>query len=153
MASKIAAEQEVWKFMEENKPHFATNCTIPASILGEPLNRRHAESHGNWIYHLFKENRIMLGPCPTNKIPRNQMLVSNVEDIALLHVAAMSDPEINNARLQTWGHYAHFNEFLAILRELRPQRKFMANYPETWHLKVSTDQAEAEGILKKWGGQ
>ncbi|KAF4959120.1 hypothetical protein FSARC_10833 [Fusarium sarcochroum] len=146
MASKVAAEKEVWKFVDERKPHFTTNSILPASILGEPLNKRHAVGHGNWIYHLFKETRAILDPFPT-------MVVANVKDIALLHVAAILDPEIKNARLQTWGNYAHFNEFLAILRELRPDRQFMDDYPETWHLTVSTDQSESVEILKKWGDQ
>jgi hypothetical protein len=42
---------------------------------------------------------------------------------------------------------------LAILRELRPERKFLDDYPETYHLKVGVDQGESVELLKKWGGQ
>jgi hypothetical protein len=73
--------------------------------------------------------------------------------VALLHVAAILDPEVKNTRLPAWGHNAHWNEFLPILRELRPQREFIPDYPKTWHLKILTDQSESEALLKKWAGQ
>jgi hypothetical protein len=63
------------------------------------------------------------------------------------------DPEVKDARLQTWGYKAHCNDFLPILRELRPQRKFISDYPETFYLKLSTDQSESVALLKKWAGQ
>ncbi|KAL4731029.1 hypothetical protein ACLX1H_003071 [Fusarium chlamydosporum] len=77
----------------------------------------------------------------------------DVQDIALIHVAAILDPEVKDARLQTWGHNAHCNDFLAILRELRPQRKFIPDFPKAFYLKFSTDQSESIALLKKWAGQ
>jgi hypothetical protein len=71
----------------------------------------------------------------------------------LLHVAAVLDPEVKNARLQSWGHSTHWNEILAILRKLRPQRKFIEDYPGPMpKLKVSLDQTESVALLKKWSG-
>jgi flagellar motor component MotA len=73
-----------------------------------------------------------------------------VKDVALIHVAAVLDPEVNKARIQAWGHSAHWNEILAILRRLRPEKKFVDDYPDAQHLKVSIDQTEAIELLKKW---
>ncbi|KAF5017801.1 hypothetical protein F66182_10241 [Fusarium sp. NRRL 66182] len=145
-ASKTAAEQELWKFVEEKKPHFSTNVISPAVILGEPLHKRHVESFGNWIYSLFMEKREMLDPCQS-------AWFVDVKDVARLHVAGILDPELKSTRLQAWGHVAHWNDVLTILRELRPQRRFLADYPETFHIKTSTDQSESVAILNKWGGQ
>jgi hypothetical protein len=39
---------------------------------------------------------------------------------------------------------------LAILRELRPHKKFVDDYPDEHHLKVSIDQAESVALLNKW---
>jgi len=60
---------------------------------------------------------------------------------------------VKDARLQTWGHKAHCNDFLPILRELRPQKKFIPDYPEAFYLKFSTDQSESVALLEKWAGQ
>ena len=49
VASKVAAEKEVWKFVEEKSPSFTVNVISPSAILGQPLNKHHAESNGAWI--------------------------------------------------------------------------------------------------------
>lgn len=74
----------------------------------------------------------------------------DVKDVALIHVATVLDPEIKNARLQSWGHSAHWNEVLSILRKIRPQRKFVDDYPDPYHLQVSLDQTDSVALLKKW---
>ncbi|KAI3579953.1 hypothetical protein IWW34DRAFT_819170 [Fusarium oxysporum f. sp. albedinis] len=145
-ASKVAAEQALWKYVDENKPQFVTNVVSPSGILGEPLHERHATSYGNWIYSLCTEKREMIDTFQT-------AFFVDVQDVALIHVAALLDPDVKDARLQTWGHKAHWNDFLPILRELRPQRKFIPDYPETFYLKLSTDQSESVALLKKWAGQ
>jgi hypothetical protein len=76
-----------------------------------------------------------------------------VKDIAAIHVAATLDPTVTNARIQSWGHPTHWNEVLAVLRELRPTRDFVDDYPETYHIKVSVDQSEALALLRKWTGR
>lgn len=73
--------------------------------------------------------------------------------MAAVHVAAVLDPEVKNARLQVWGHSTHWNEVLAVLRNLRPQRKFVDDYPHPYHIKVSVDQSDAIELLKKWAGK
>lgn len=76
-----------------------------------------------------------------------------MKDVALIHVAAILDPEVKNARLLSWGHSTHWNDFLTILRELRPQKKFVDDYPNPSHLKVDVDQSDCLALLKKWGGK
>jgi hypothetical protein len=76
-----------------------------------------------------------------------------VKDVALILITAILDPEVKNARLHSWGHSAHWNDILAILRELRPQKKFVDDYPLPYHLKVLVDQSESLALLKKWSGK
>jgi hypothetical protein len=77
----------------------------------------------------------------------------DVKDIALLHIAAILDPEVKNTRLHTWGHSANWNDFLVILRKLRPQKEFIADYPNPYYLTISTDQSDSIALLKKWADQ
>ncbi|KAL2787947.1 hypothetical protein BJX66DRAFT_309711 [Aspergillus keveii] len=145
-ASKVAAEKEVWKFVESNKDrhlHFNVNVVSPAGITGEPLNKKHIEGPANWVVHAYRGNKAVMDTLPAT-------FYADVKDVALLHVAAALDPDVKNARLQAWGHSANWNEILAILRELRPNKKFVDDYPDPHHLRVSIDQAESVALLNKW---
>jgi nucleoside-diphosphate-sugar epimerase len=170
-ASKVAAEKEVWKFVESNKDrhlHFNVNVVSPAGITGEPLNKKHIEGPANWVVHAYRGNKGVMDTLPASKHLISPPLALNsgcnkdltliiiiafyadVKDVALLHVAAALDPDVKNARLQAWGHSANWNEILAILRELRPNKKFVDDYPDPHHLRVSIDQAESVALLNKW---
>ncbi|KAH6663303.1 hypothetical protein F5X68DRAFT_177957 [Plectosphaerella plurivora] len=145
-ASKIAAEKALWSFVEENHPHFTVNAVSPGCVIGEPLHRKHFDSPVYWVRPLFQGDKATLEVFHTS-------VFVDVKDIALLHVAAILDPEVKNARLQAWGHLAHWNDLLAILRKLRPQREFIADYTDYEHLTMSTDFSQPFALLKKWGGQ
>ncbi|KAF4957607.1 hypothetical protein FSARC_11246 [Fusarium sarcochroum] len=144
--SKLTAEKEVWKFVSENKLHYTVNVISPSGVIGEPLHVKHADNPVNWVATVFKGEKAKLDTFPA-------AFFVDIEDIATLHVAATLDPEVKNARLQTWGHSTNWNEFLAILRKLRPEKEFMADYPDPYYLTISTDQSESVALLKKWAGQ
>lgn len=81
------------------------------------------------------------------------MYFVDVHDVAVLHVAAVLDPEVRNARLQTWGHSSNWNDFLHVVRELRPQKEFIPDYTNSRLLSITTDQSEPVALLKKWADQ
>ncbi|KAJ3460928.1 hypothetical protein MRS44_011795 [Fusarium solani] len=145
-ASKVAAEREVWRFVEQEKPHYTFNVICPSGIIGEPLHQKHAEAPTNWIATHFRRDKTSLDAFPA-------AFFVDVKDIALLHIAAMLDPQVKNARLHSWGHSSNWNEFLAVLRELRPQREFIADYPEPYYVTISTDQSDSVALLKRWADQ
>ncbi|KAJ4129723.1 hypothetical protein NW754_004006 [Fusarium falciforme] len=145
-ASKVAAEREVWRFIKQEKPHYTLNVICPSGIIGEPLHKKHAEAPTNWIATHFRRDKTSLDAFPA-------AFFVDVKDIALLHVAAILDPQVKNARLHSWGHSSNWNEFLAVLREVRPQREFIADYPDPYHVTISTDQSDSVALLKRWAGQ
>jgi hypothetical protein len=77
----------------------------------------------------------------------------DVKDVAILHVAALLDPECNGARLQAWADYCNMNDILAVLRRLYPQRKFRDDFTNQTQLTITTDFDQQVALLKKWGGQ
>lgn len=79
--------------------------------------------------------------------------IVDIKDVALLHVAAIIDPEVNNARLQAWGHHSSWNDALAIMRKQCPRRKFIANLPDGLAISISTDFSQPLTLLQKWGNQ
>jgi nucleoside-diphosphate-sugar epimerase len=68
-ASKVAAEKEVWRLVEENELHFTVNVVSPAGITGEPLNRKHIEGQANWVVHAFKGNKTVMDSMPACENP------------------------------------------------------------------------------------
>jgi nucleoside-diphosphate-sugar epimerase len=61
-ASKLAAEKEVWKFVENNNLHFNVNVVSPAGLIGEPLNKKHVEGPASWVVHAYKGNKAAMDP-------------------------------------------------------------------------------------------
>lgn len=61
MASKVSAEKAVWKFAEERNPHFTINAVLPASIMGEALNKAHNEGGGAWVKTIYDGDMSVLG--------------------------------------------------------------------------------------------
>jgi nucleoside-diphosphate-sugar epimerase len=66
-ASKVAAEKEVWRFVDEEKPHFTVNVVSPSGIIGRPLHRKHADSPIAWITHLWNGAAEALKPIYARK--------------------------------------------------------------------------------------
>ncbi|KAH8903574.1 NAD(P)-binding protein [Coniochaeta sp. PMI_546] len=146
MASKTEAEKAVWKFVEEKQPHFTVNSVCPSSIMGEPLHKSHIESSASWLKLLYdgKTERLANFPASYN---------IDVKDVALLHVAAVLDPDVKNARLQAWAEPFNWNDVLVIMRRLYPDHKFVDDLPGMSELSLTTDFTQQLSLLKKWGGQ
>ncbi|KAK3687981.1 hypothetical protein B0T22DRAFT_498222 [Podospora appendiculata] len=146
MASKVAAEKEAWRFAAERKPHFTINTVVPGTIIGQPLNKKHAESKVAWIRQLYEGDVGSLGRIPA-------VFCVDVKDVALLHLAAILDPSVKNARLQAWGHACNWNDMLTILRKLCPTHEFVPDLPNLQQLNLSTDFSQPFALLERWAGQ
>ncbi|KZF19798.1 putative NAD dependent epimerase/dehydratase [Xylona heveae TC161] len=146
MASKVAAEKAVWKFVEEKAPHFRVNSVCPSMIMGEPLNNTHLESVGAWLRYLWDGNVSNIARFPAT-------FHIDVKDVALLHVAAILDPTVKNERLQAWAENCNWNDILAIMRRLYPQHHFVEDFPDATKLSITTDFTLPLSLLKKWGDQ
>ncbi|KAL1858997.1 hypothetical protein VTK73DRAFT_7715 [Phialemonium thermophilum] len=148
-ASKVVAEQAVWKFKAERQPHFRVNAVCPSAIFGEPLHKSHAETANARIAQLYRGDTSLLHHMPA-------FISVNMRDVALLHVAAALDPTVDNARIQAWAQPFNWNDILAILRKLYPNRTFvddLPGLPDKSEVQLTTDVSEALALLKKWGGQ
>ncbi|GAD99542.1 NAD dependent epimerase/dehydratase, putative [Paecilomyces variotii No. 5] len=146
MASKVEAEKAVWRFVEEKHPHFRVNSVCPAMIMGEPLNDSHLRSVGAWVKQLWDGNVSKLAGFPAT-------YHIDVKDVALLHVAAILDLEVNNQRLQAWAENCNWNDILAILRRLYPDRHFVDDLPGMTKLSITSDFTLPLALLEKWAGQ
>lgn len=56
-ASKTQAEQALWKFVDERKPHFEVNAVLPNANLGTILDPKNQDaSTAGWIVSLHNNN-------------------------------------------------------------------------------------------------
>ncbi|KAI3572614.1 hypothetical protein IWW34DRAFT_708086 [Fusarium oxysporum f. sp. albedinis] len=146
MASKVEAEKAMWKFVEEKKPHFTVNSVSPASIMGQPLSRSHIANGVAWVKLLYDGN--------VDAVKRLPAIYNiDVKDAALLHVAAILDPDTKNARLQAWADPTNWNDLLAIMRRLDPKKKYMDDLDGMQKMSLSTDFSEPLALVKKWANQ
>ncbi|KAK0611386.1 hypothetical protein B0T14DRAFT_327074 [Immersiella caudata] len=146
MASKVAAEKAVWKFVDEEKPPFAVNVVTPQTILGKRFSKN-CTSLSSSILPNFYEGNLEI----THMLPA--MFAVDVKDVALLHVAAALDPDVNSERIQAWGRHRTWNETLALLRQLFPNHKFADDLPNPPSFSITSDLTLPLALLKKWGGQ
>ncbi|KAK2772551.1 aldehyde reductase ii [Colletotrichum kahawae] len=145
-ASKVEAEKAVWDFVKKQSPHYNVNVVSPATVLGEALHQKHLLSPYPWLKNLYYGNA-EIGAL-------FQAIVHiDVQDVAILHVAAALDPDCNGERLQAWGEHCNMNDILAILRRVYPDRKIMDDFINQTKLKVTADSEQPLGLLEKWGNQ
>ena len=114
-ASKTQGEQEAWKFVREQKPHFVLNTILPNSNFGRKLTREQNGSSINLIAGPY-----LSGSFENVSFIRAQWAV-DVEDTALLHVAAMIDPEIQGERILSYAQPFNWSIVAGIFKHLAPK--------------------------------
>ncbi|EHL02984.1 putative Aldehyde reductase 2 [Glarea lozoyensis 74030] len=141
-ASKVEAERALWKFVEENKPGFVVNAVLPDTVFGKILDRNLHVSTAGFVNALYKGEQQHLPP---------QWFV-DVQDVALLHLACMTDPLIKNERIIAFAEPWNWNDILRIMRKLRPNEKIIDDYADDNARDLSTvDNARGNEILKGFG--
>lgn len=148
-ASKTQAEQAMWKFMEDKKPHFVANAVLPNANFGPILSPQNQDaSTAGWIVTLYKSGPTdMLAGIPP------QWCV-DVRDDAKLHVAALVDEDVKSERIFAFAHTVNWNQLLGVMRKLRPQAKIAEDLrDDSKDLSTVTERPRAVAILKKNFGQ
>ncbi|KAJ0278236.1 hypothetical protein COL940_007355 [Colletotrichum noveboracense] len=145
-ASKVEAEKAVWDFVKKNSPHFNVSVVSPATVLGEALHKKHLLSPYPWLKNLYYGNAEIGGLFQA-------IIHVDVQDVAILHLAAALNPDCSGERLQAWGEHCNMNDILAILRRVYPNRNIMDDFNNQTKLKVTADSERPLALLRKWGGQ
>lgn len=145
-ASKTQAEQEMWKFVREEKPGFVLNVVLPNWNVGTILSDRLSISSGAAVRRIYETGDVQvvaqrLGP---------QWMV-DVQDTARLHVAALIDPDVENQRILAFAHPFNWNDVLACLRKLAPNKSFPDDIEGLGRDLSRLDNRPGAGLLKKFG--
>lgn len=66
-ASKVEAEKALWKFVEEEKPHFQVNTVLPDANLGEVLSLQGSLSTGAWVRMIYEDGVDLVKTLPPGR--------------------------------------------------------------------------------------
>jgi nucleoside-diphosphate-sugar epimerase len=153
-ASKVACERAAWEFLQEQRPSFAFNTVLPnytSGIILQPLDIPGAGSTARWVRDVYDhplEERFV--EKLRDQDPQWQV---DVEDIAKLHLAALTFSDVNNERLFGFAHRFNYNSFLEVFRSLAPERTFAADEPTQQQPSTTIDNERSIELLKRFGGQ
>lgn len=118
-ASKVIAERTLWEFVKYRRPHFEVNTVLPSFCLGTPLDITHQGFPSSlMVTKMFLEGVDgwqIAGP----------MWCIDVQDAALLHVAALLHPEVQNERIYGCADPWSWNIMAAKLKEVAPESNGM----------------------------
>jgi hypothetical protein len=76
----------------------------------------------------------------------------DVHDVAMLHVAVVKFPEVQNERVFGFYRRYNWNMILDALRDMRPENKFTARLPDLGDDLTKVTTARGKELLVKMGG-
>ncbi|GAA6022202.1 hypothetical protein JCM11491_002431 [Sporobolomyces phaffii] len=167
MSSKVESEKAAWKFVQEHKvrsvansrltartdqvplpcqPSFVLNTVLPGFCFGETFDDEKQRSSTSAITRgvfLMESNEIA-------KSTPVQAFCS-ATDVALLHVGAAVLGSIENRRLFGVSDILTWNDILAILRRLYPERAMYDDFDERRKELTEYDTTASLDILRALG--
>ncbi|KAH8799087.1 hypothetical protein F5884DRAFT_687072 [Xylogone sp. PMI_703] len=145
-ALKTQTEQEIWKFSREKKPNFIINSVLPCFNTGPIIHPRQQGSTGKWVMDFWKD--------PGHFAPLQGFGASyyvDVEDTALLHIAALTQEDVKDERLLGFAGTFNFNSWVEVFRKIDPSKPWPAEDPNQKHDLSKVDDAREVELLKRFG--
>ncbi|KAE8447770.1 hypothetical protein EG329_010164 [Mollisiaceae sp. DMI_Dod_QoI] len=144
-SSKAEGEKAVWRFVEEQKPGFVANAILPNLNIGKILVKGQPASTGGWVVDLYHGDTTKFQNFPP------QWFV-DVQDDAILHVAALTNPDVKNERIYAFAEPFNTNDLLQIFRKIQPDKTFPENFVDDNVRDLSKVKNErAIELLKTFG--
>lgn len=145
-ALKTQTEQEIWKFNRDKKPNFVINSVLPCFNVGPIIHPKQPGSTGKWVLDFWKD--------PGHFAPLQGFGASyfvDVEDTALLHIAALTQEGVKDERLLGFASPFNFNSWVEVFRKLDPNRSWPAEDPAQKHDLSKVDDHRELELLKCFG--
>ena len=144
-ALKTQSEQELWKFGKEENS-FVINSVLPCFTIGPIIHPKQPGSTGKWVMDFWKD--------PGHSEPLKQFgpsYHSDTEDVALLHVAALTQEDVKNERLFAFEETFNFNGWVKVFRQLAPSKPWPADDPTQAQDLSKVDTKREIELLGRFG--
>jgi len=150
-ASKMQAEQALWKFEKEYHPGFVLNTVLPDTTFGASIDLKHQghPSTSGFVASLAKGGREEF-EFLMNLLPPQYFV--DVQDAARLHVIGMLHPGVKSERIFGFAEAFNWNDILAILRKNYPTHTFQKDEPDMPRdLSTVVPRERTIELLKEFG--
>jgi nucleoside-diphosphate-sugar epimerase len=145
-ALKAQCEQEIWSFNREEKPNLVINSVLPCFVVGPIFHAKQPGSSGKWVMDFWKD--------PDHYEPLQNFGPSwfvDIEDTALLHIAALTQEDVKNERLLGFADSFNFNSWVNVFRQLDPGKPWPADDPAQGYILSKVDSTRELELLKRFG--
>ncbi|HTJ56949.1 MAG TPA: NAD-dependent epimerase/dehydratase family protein [Devosiaceae bacterium] len=122
---KTTAERAAWDYAKANG--LALSTIHPGMILGPAVDSDTSIS-------LMAVSGLLDGTTPA--LPKNGFTVSDVRDVAEMHVRALENPEAAGQRYMATGSYLPFPQMAEILRKAYPRAKITLRTVPDWLIRI-----------------
>ncbi|PWY65891.1 aldehyde reductase [Aspergillus eucalypticola CBS 122712] len=154
-ASKALGEQGIWEWVREHKPRFVANTVLPSLCYGASLDPQNQgfPSTLSWPAAIIKNDWASVSEHVKANLPNGGYCV-DIQDAALLHVAALINPTVQNERLFAYGWPFFWNDLATIYRDIFPNRELPTDLPardKDADLLDVKPSKRSEDLLKEMG--
>ncbi|KAH9826674.1 aldehyde reductase II [Teratosphaeria destructans] len=145
--SKMQAELAVWRWYRNLKAHFVLNTVLPGTLLGEVLDPVHQGCRNctSELKSRVDEN---------GRLDARSMSADfvDVQDSALLHVAALILPDVENQRIFAVSRSSSLDSERRLMGQLCSNRSFKSNCSDQiGGATIFRDAPKAEALLRRLG--
>lgn len=146
-ASKICEERACWEFVEREKPGFVLNSVVPGFAIGKVMHPKLLSTSNQMTLGMLQSHPAAVGfftaVSPTN--------FCSLEDIGLLHTAALNDERVNGRRLLALGERFDINRLVDLLDKLAPGSNLPPKVEGLKEAEAQIDDAFELELLKGFG--
>ncbi|UZJ51276.1 hypothetical protein CBS101457_000596 [Exobasidium rhododendri] len=144
--SKVLSERLAFDYVKEKKPSFTVTAINPSMILGKPVPGYSILSTGKWLRDAAEGRSDVIssfGP----------MFHIDVEDVAKLHILALTEEGVKNERILAFGTLFNYNTLKNLFKKYKADVAVDEDKEEWGQTDYTTvDVSRANGLLKSQGG-
>ena len=141
--SKTLAEKAAWDYVKNFAPKIALTTINPVLVLGAPLDKNFGSS-------ISVVERILKGKDPM--LPDIRFAIVDVKDVALMHVAAITNDATKGERLLASSETYSFVQIAKVLKSIYPKGKVKTTQAPSPLIKfLSLFDAEIKAVLPLLG--
>ena len=141
--SKTLAEKAAWDYVKNSAPKIELTTINPVLVLGAPLDKNFGSS-------ISVVERILKGKDPM--LPDIRFAIVDVKDVALMHVAAITNDATKGERLLASSETYSFVQIAKVLKSIYPKSKVKTAQAPSLLIKfLSLFDGEIKAVLPLLG--
>ncbi|KAJ8129246.1 hypothetical protein O1611_g4384 [Lasiodiplodia mahajangana] len=128
MAFKTTLEKKIWEWIRAEKPSYAFNTVLPATVIGATLSPENQGIQSSCVMVKWLRDGVNLDVVASVVAQR----FVDTQDLGVLYVAALVTPGVNGERLFGFGNRFSFPKVGEILQELEPEKEIPKLREDGW---------------------